>query len=112
MAARDSADAVSISAVTTAPLEDAEPAFDGVADDIRLDREHDHDADDHRLEERVDVEQVHPVPDDPDHQRADDRVADVPSAAEEARPADDDRRDGVELRERSNVGAPAFVRPR
>ena len=64
---------------------------------VGLDRQHDDDADDDRLQERVDVQQVHPVADHADHQRADQRVDDGAAAAEEAGAADDHRGDRVEL---------------
>ena len=49
-------------------------ALEPAADDVQLDGEHDDHADDDRLQERVDVEQVHAVADHADHQRADQRV--------------------------------------
>ena len=81
----------------TGRLQHAEPLLEPAAHDVGLDGEHDDDADDDRLQERVDVEQVHAVADHADHQRADQRVGDVAPAAEEAGAADDHRGDRVEL---------------
>jgi hypothetical protein len=68
-------------------------------------------ADGDHLEEDVDAEQVERVADDADQHRADERMAEMPAAAKEARATDDHRGDGVEFEKvavegRGSSGAP------
>ena len=68
-----------------------------VAQHVRFDRQYDDEADSDHLEEDIDVEQVECVADDADHEGADERVTDVAATAQEARAANDDCGNGVEL---------------
>ena len=64
---------------------------------IRRDRDGDHDADDHLLNERRDLQKVEAVAQKTNDQDSDRGAADASEAAGKARPADDDRRDRVEF---------------
>ena len=91
-------------------LEHAEAILETSTQHVGFHRQHDDDADDDRLQERVDVEQVHAVADHADHQRTDEGVADVAAATEEAGSTDDDGGDRIELGERAR-GRRAGVQP-
>ena len=94
-----------------APPANAEPIFESSPQHVGLDREHDHDADDDRLQERVDVQQVHPVSNHADHQRSDECVQHRAPATEEARSPDDDCGDRVELGQVPGRGRPGVEAP-
>ena len=97
-------------------LERSRPRFKTVPEHVGFDRYDNDQADGDHLEKDVDVEQVERVADHADHHRADERVADVPAPAEEARAADDDRGNGVEFEQiaverRAGAGSAGEDRP-
>ncbi len=79
--------------------------------DVGLDREHDDDADDDRLQERVDVQQVHAVADHADHQRADEGVRTVPRPPRKLAPPMMTAAIESSSARLPDVGEPALSRP-
>src|SRR5512143_3098859 len=71
---------------------------------LEPDRAEDDDALEDELQVRIDIVQPHDVVDDSDDQHADERAADRSGSAREARSADDDRGDRIELVRDAVVG--------